>query len=68
MYIHLTGVCQTVRSIYDRGRSVKALQLPPAYPNDRADRVIGATALVEGLALLTADEKIRKSGMVRTVW
>ena len=50
------------------GACVKALQLPPAYPNDPADRVIGATALVEGLTLLTADEKIRKSGMVRTVW
>ena len=32
---------------------VRALGLPAAYPKDPADRVIGATALVEGLALIT---------------
>jgi PIN domain nuclease of toxin-antitoxin system len=47
---------------------VRALSLPLSYPKDPADRIIGATALVEGLTLVTADQAIRKSGVVRTVW
>ena len=38
------------------------------YPKDPADRLIGATALVHGLKLVTADEKIRKSGEVPCIW
>jgi hypothetical protein len=38
------------------------------YPKDPADRIIGATALVEGLFLLTADRGIRRSKAVRTIW
>jgi PIN domain nuclease of toxin-antitoxin system len=41
---------------------------PAAYPKDPADRIIGATALVEGLALLTADREIRRSKLVKTIW
>jgi hypothetical protein len=40
---------------------VRALGLPAIYPKDPADRIIGATALVEGLPLLTADRAIRRS-------
>ena len=47
---------------------VRALSLPAAYPKDPADRIIGATALVEGLSLLTADRDIRKSSAVPTIW
>jgi PIN domain nuclease of toxin-antitoxin system len=47
---------------------VQALALPSSYPKDPADRVIGATALVEGLSLLTADREIRKSRVVPTIW
>ena len=47
---------------------VRVLALPAAYPADPADRIIGATALVEGLRLLTADRAIRNSGAVRTLW
>ena len=46
----------------------RTLTLPAAYPKDPADRVIGATALVEGLALVTADSGIRRAKAVRTVW
>ena len=46
----------------------RTLTLPASYPKDPADRVIGATALVEGLALVTADAKIRRVRAVRTVW
>jgi PIN domain nuclease of toxin-antitoxin system len=42
--------------------------LPLSYPNDPADRIIGATALVEGLTLITADREIRKSHALPTIW
>ncbi|MFZ0861369.1 MAG: type II toxin-antitoxin system VapC family toxin [Candidatus Sulfotelmatobacter sp.] len=47
---------------------VRALGLPATYPKDPADRIIGATALVEGLSLLTADREIRRSRALHTVW
>jgi PIN domain nuclease of toxin-antitoxin system len=47
---------------------VRAAALPASYPNDPADRIIGATAIVEGLPLVTADGAIRKSKLVRTIW
>jgi len=46
----------------------RAIGLPVAYPKDPADRIIGATALVEGLSLLTADREIRRSKALRTIW
>jgi len=46
----------------------RAMELPAAYPKDPADRVIGATALVEGLSLLTADREIRRSKALHTIW
>ena len=38
------------------------------YPQDPADRIIGATALVHRLKLVTADEKILESGEVPCIW
>ena len=46
----------------------RTLQLPASYPEDPADRIIGATALVEGLTLITADQEIRRSRVVPTIW
>lgn len=43
-------------------------KLPASYPKDPADRIIGATALVEGLPLLTADREIRRSKALQTIW
>jgi PIN domain nuclease of toxin-antitoxin system len=47
---------------------VRMLGFPASYPKDPADRIIGATALVEGLPLLTADREIRRSKAVHTIW
>jgi PIN domain nuclease of toxin-antitoxin system len=47
---------------------VGALAFPGTYPKDPADRVIGATARVEGFALITADEGIRRSKALNTIW
>ena len=46
----------------------RTVTLPPAYPKDPADRVIGATALVEGLKLVTSDQAIRRTRAVPTIW
>ena len=46
----------------------RAVGFPATYPKDPADRIIGATALVEGLSLITADREIRRSKLVRTIW
>ncbi len=45
-----------------------AVRLPPAYPKDPADRLIGSTAIVEGMPLVTADEQIRRAQAVETIW
>jgi PIN domain nuclease of toxin-antitoxin system len=45
-----------------------SLGLPAAFPKDPADRIIAATALVEGMSLLTADRAIRRSGALSTIW
>ena len=47
---------------------VRAIGLPATYPKDPADRIIGATALVEGIPLLTADRGIRRSRALSTIW
>ena len=45
-----------------------AAQFPDGYPRDPADRIIGATARAEGLTLVTRDENIRHSPLLKTVW
>ena len=47
---------------------VRAMGLPAGYPKDPADRIIGATALVEGIPLVTANDDIRRSKALRTIW
>jgi PIN domain nuclease of toxin-antitoxin system len=48
--------------------ALQAFELPAGYPSDPADRIIGATALIEDLALMTADREIRNSRAVPTIW
>lgn len=45
-----------------------ATQFPEDYPRDPADRIIGATARAEGMTLVTRDERIRRSPLLKTVW
>jgi len=47
---------------------VQTLAFPRKYPRDPADLIIGATAVVNGLALVTADRAIRESRAVPTIW
>ena len=45
-----------------------AASLVAPFPGDPFDRIIAATALTEGIPLVTADEGIRRSGVVQTIW
>jgi PIN domain nuclease of toxin-antitoxin system len=68
----------TVRNLLDRSSVIVrpitpeiasiATQFPHDYPHDPADRLIGATARAEGLALITRDENIRRSPLLKTIW
>ena len=48
--------------------ALQAFALPAKYPRDPADRIIGATALIEDIPLLTADTHIRSSRVIPTIW
>jgi PIN domain nuclease of toxin-antitoxin system len=48
--------------------AVLANQLPETYPNDPSDRLIGATAILEGISLITKDRTIRSCQQIKTIW
>ena len=48
--------------------AVRAVQLPGTFHTDPADRLIVATALIQGTAVATKDDKIRRYPHVRSVW
>jgi PIN domain nuclease of toxin-antitoxin system len=48
--------------------AVLANQLPASYSTDPCDRLIGATALAEGIALVTKDRNIRSCKDIKTLW
>jgi PIN domain nuclease of toxin-antitoxin system len=48
--------------------AARAVSLPDPYPKDPQDRLIGATALVEGIQLVTHDKQIKKSRMIPIIW
>jgi len=48
--------------------AARAVAFPDSYPKDPQDRLIGATALAEGVELVTHDKSIRKSGLVPVIW
>ena len=45
-----------------------AMAFPETYPKDPGDRLIGATARALGIRLITQDERILASPLVRTIW
>jgi PIN domain nuclease of toxin-antitoxin system len=48
--------------------AARAVGFPDSYPKDPQDRLIGATALIEGVELVTHDKPIRKSRLVPVIW
>ena len=75
--IQVYGAVETAVRVLIEGLTVKPLtaeiaalatQFPDDYPRDPADRLIGATARAEGLALVTQDKNIRRSTLLKTIW
>jgi len=48
--------------------AILANQLPSTFPGDPSDRLIAATALDEGCALVTKDRSIRNFQQIKTIW
>lgn len=48
--------------------AARAVSFPDSYPKDPQDRLIGATALAEGIQLVTRDQQIRRSGIIPIIW
>ena len=46
----------------------RAVQFTARYPKDPTDRIIGATAVVHDLSLVTSDKLILASGEVECIW
>lgn len=66
-FIHGIALPMSVKRITPAITST-AVQFPDEYPKDPADRLIGATSIVEQLPLVTADEKLRCSPLLHTIW
>jgi PIN domain nuclease of toxin-antitoxin system len=46
----------------------RSTRFDDSYPIDPTDRLIGATAIIHGLSLVTKDQPIHASKEVTTVW
>lgn len=66
---YLDQVCSRVaiRSITTKVAAL-ANQFSADYSSDPCDRLIGATALAEGMVLVTKDVKIRDCKQLQTLW
>ncbi len=67
---------QTLRKLID-GITILPISLevaafttyfPPDFPSDPADRVIAATARAVGIPLVTADQRMLDSRLLKTIW
>jgi PIN domain nuclease of toxin-antitoxin system len=45
-----------------------AWQFPEDFPHDPADRLIAATARADGMTLITPEQRIRQSPLLKTLW
>jgi len=48
--------------------AIESEHFSDSFPADPADRLIGATARLHRLTLLTADDRLRESSELRTIW
>lgn len=48
--------------------AITAARLPFEFSGDPCDRLIAATAMVEGISLVTKDAKMREYKQLRTIW
>jgi PIN domain nuclease of toxin-antitoxin system len=63
----LTRSCVVIMPITAEVAAIAA-QFSDDYPKDPADRLIGATAMAEGMALVTRDDRIQQHPRLKTIW
>ena len=63
----LTAFRYTIRPITPEIANCSTTCLPESH-KDPADRLIAATAICEGVPLVTADKRLRMCTSVRTIW
>ena len=52
----------------DNAIAIRSVRLPEPFHKDPADRIIVATAMTMGMALVSSDSKILKYSHVKTIW
>ena len=62
----IAGRCQVVEITPEI--AIASVRLRSPYPKDPADRLIGATAMVHALPLITKDAAIRRAPGIITIW
>lgn len=68
-WLDVVGRTEGLRFVpVDNAVAVSSLELPGAFHDDTADRIIVALARALALPLLTADERIRRYPHVATIW
>jgi PIN domain nuclease of toxin-antitoxin system len=67
VFLHQMSLPVSVKRITPAIAST-AVQFPDEYPTDPADRLIGATSVVEQLPLVTADKQLRRTRLLQTIW
>jgi PIN domain nuclease of toxin-antitoxin system len=73
LHVAEAGFRDRLRTAFDVRPVTEAIafeagMLPDPFHGDPMDRIIAATAIVEDCVLLTIDEKIRQSGVCKTLW
>ncbi|HZD30713.1 MAG TPA: type II toxin-antitoxin system VapC family toxin [Candidatus Angelobacter sp.] len=48
--------------------AILTASFPLDFPRDPSDRIIAATARAEGIPLVTADQRVQKCSLVKTIW
>jgi PIN domain nuclease of toxin-antitoxin system len=48
--------------------AIESAYLPEDFNSDPADRLIAATSRVQGIALVTADQRILRCPSIKTIW
>jgi PIN domain nuclease of toxin-antitoxin system len=67
----LSALCERPGlTVLDSNPQVAALSMefPLDFPKDPADRIIAATARAYGLQLITPDQRLQDSPLLRTIW
>ncbi len=66
---HLRRIEESFRVIPLTGAiAARSMLFTKRFPRDPADRIIGATAVVHGIPLITADKQIHASKEVECIW